>query len=364
MIEQTVTHDERPELTVQSFWFSSATASLIASLEAVGAEGKWVAVPPNICPNIVAAVFGAGCKPWFVDIEQECQGIDPERLSEVIGQIGAVIAIHAYGTPCKIDRIMHIASKAGVPVIEDCAQADGATIADREVGSFGDIAVFSFGKGKIVEVADGGGLAIVRNPDFLTPMKSLIAQWGVSSNSVAGEDLGNIYRLFYNRFYPDRTALAKESFFAALKALAPLFRTRCKPEQIAGLIEARSHRKSLVMARRKKYLMYIEQLAEVAHIAPIPLQDGAAPWRFNALVDADRRDTVFRALLAAHISASTWYPRMTKFLPEHVFRSTDLPITRYFEQALLNLWVDETTNAQDIVLSCTRLKQGLRSLEN
>lgn len=347
-----------PGLNAQTVWFSNATAGLIASLEAVGAKNKWVAVPPNVCPNVIAAVFGARCRPWFVDIEPECQGMDPARLSEVIGQVGAVIAIHAYGTPCKIEDIANVARQRGVPVVEDCAQADGACVADQEVGTFGDIAVFSFGKGKIVE-AGGGGLAILRNERWSPPMEALIARWEHSSDSAPGDDLGNAYRFFYNQFYPDRTELARESFFAMVNALAPRFSTKCSPERIAELVAARSQRESLIIARRRKYQMYVEQLAGVPHIAPIPLQEGTAPWRFNAVVEANRRDAIFRGLLASDIRTSTWYPRITRFLPEQAFRSTELPVARHFEQTLLNLWVDDTTSVQDIERTCVSLKQEL-----
>lgn len=347
----------------RSIWFSSATAALIASLEAVGAKGKWVAVPPNVCPNVIAAIFGAECRPWFVDIEPERQGMDPERLSEVIGEVGAVIAIHAYGTPCRIDKIVHITSQSDVPIIEDCAQADGATFAGQEVGTFGDIAVFSFGKGKIVE-AGGGGLAIVRNPHWQAPMEALIAHWEPSSSSAAGDDLGNVYRFFYNSFYPLRTALARESFLAMVEALVPFFRTRCNQERVNALAAERSRRGLLVLARRKKYGVYVKQLTGAKHIVPIPLQEGAAPWRFNAVVDADSRDIIFRKLIHAGISASTWYPRITEFLPTHAFRSTELPVAQHFENTLLNLWVDGATNIQSIVQNCKSLKQNLLFLEN
>jgi hypothetical protein len=193
-------------------------------------------------------------------------------------------------------------------------------------------------------------------------MKSLTAQWEQASEPIAGDDLGHMYRLLYNRFYPSRTALARESFLAIVKALAPLFRTRCKPERINGLVKARSHREQLVLERRQKYCVYVEQLTGVEHISPVTLQNGAAPWRFNAVVEAGRRDAVFRTLLASGINASTWYPRMTEFLPEYAYRSTDLPVAQYFEQTLLNLWVDEATNAQDIARNCTRLKQNLLCL--
>jgi len=305
---------------VHSVWFSSATSALIAALEAVGARGQWVAVPPNVCPNVIAAIVGAECHPWFVDIELERQGMDPACLSGVISQVAAVIAVHAYGTPCKIDEIVQVAHQAGVPVIEDCAQADGATYQCMEVGSFGDIAVFSFGTGKIVD-AGGGGLAVARDPRWVAVLESTIDKWAVNSDSTAGDDLGYTYRFLYKRFCPNRTELARESFLALVKTLAPLFKTKCAPKRIPELLAARMKRTSLVTARRGKYSVYVEQLSDVEEINPIPLMEGSAPWRFNAIVNVSKRDHIFGALLGSGINASTWYPRITQFLPESAVRS-------------------------------------------
>jgi len=342
----------------QAVWFSCATAALIASLEAIGAIGKWIAVPPNVCPNVVAAIFGAGCKPFFVDIEPERQGMDPERLSDIIAQVGAVVAVHAYGTPCNIDRIMRIAGQTGVAVIEDCAQADGATFSGREVGTFGDIAVFSFGKGKIIE-AGGGGLAIVNNMCWAKNLENIAGQWEPGPEPDASSTLSNAFRTFYNDSYPGRTQLGQEPFFALMQELAPLFRARCIPDRIARLAEARGHRDALVLARRQKYRWYVEHLADLVHCVPIPLLDGAAPWRFNALIREEQRDTVFRSLLASGISASSWYPRISEFLPDRALLSTELPVARHFERGLLNLWVDDSTDFQQISQVCSRLKQEL-----
>lgn len=345
--------------TTSVVWFSSATGALIASLEALGVSGKWVAVPPNICPNVIVAVLAAGCRPWFVDIESERQGIDPARLSEVISQVGAVIAVHAYGTPCKIDEIIEVAHRAGVPVIEDCAQADGAVYKSVEVGTFGDISVFSFGKGKIVD-AGGGGLAITQEARWKKRMELVVLRWADNPDLQAGDNLGNAYRFFYNRFYPERTELVRESFFSLLKALAPRFKNKCKPDRIPELCAARDRRKSLVDMRRDKYRAYIKQLSGIDHIAPLPLYEGAAPWRFNAIVDANRRDQVFHALIKSGRNASTWYPRIARFLPESEIRSGALLVSEYFERVLLNLWVDEKVSINEIESQCDKIKYEVR----
>ena len=346
----------------QSIWFSSCTAALIASLEAVGATGKWVAVPPNVCPSVITAVFGAECKPWFVDIEPERQGMDPQRLSEVISQVAAVIAVHAYGVPCKINQIAEIARHAKVPLIEDCAQADGATYMGYAVGEFGDIAVFSFGTGKIVD-AGGGGLAIIQT-QWQDSIQDVIDEWPETVNHQAGDEMSGSYRSIYNNFYPEKSASAQESFFALVQKLAPMFKAKCDVRRIPHLVEQRSRRDALVCERRRKYKYYVNQFVEVKHLTLVPLLEGAAPWRFNALIDENQRDTVFRGLLADGIKASTWYPRISSFLPQQVYRSTTLPVSERFEKTLLNLWVDESISNEEIIRNCELLKHKLVQLHH
>lgn len=343
---------------VDCAWFSSGTAALIAALEAVGARGKWVAVPPNICPNIVAAVLAVDSRPWFVDIEPERQGVDPARLSEIIAEVAAVIAVHAYGTPCRIDAIMEVARRAAVPVIEDCAQADGASYAGFDVGVFGDISIFSFGTGKIID-AGGGGLAIATDRRLRDALRLTASQWTETTDMLAGEDLGSVYRFYYNRFYPDRTACVRQSFFALLKDLAPRFKYKLQAGGMTRIQAARNDRQIRIDSRRNKYRAYCESLAGVSQLSPTPLVEGAAPWRFNAVLEVGRRDEVFRALIQAGRKASTWYPRISEFLPENEIRSESLPVAAFFEKALLNLWIDDETSLGDIEIECKRIRQEL-----
>src|SRR5215813_5410395 len=101
-----------------------------------------------------------GFRPVFVDIDPSTFNIDPARLEIAITpKTRAVVPTHLYGQPCDMDRIMPIARKHKLAVIEDCAHALGATYHGRRTGTFGDAAFFSFQMLKGLN-AYGGGMAI------------------------------------------------------------------------------------------------------------------------------------------------------------------------------------------------------------
>ena len=105
-------------------------------------------------------------KPIFVDSEPETWNMDPELLEEAIkdriAQTGkkpkAIVPVHLYGMPGKMDEIMVIARKYGIPVLEDAAEALGSAYKGKKCGTFGDYAVLSFNGNKIITTSGGGAL--------------------------------------------------------------------------------------------------------------------------------------------------------------------------------------------------------------
>jgi len=86
-----------------------------------------------------------GAKPVFADVDRDSQNITADTIEKVItGRSRAVIAVHLAGWSCEMDSIMALAKKRGLVVIEDCAQACGSLYKGRPLGSFGDMAAFSF----------------------------------------------------------------------------------------------------------------------------------------------------------------------------------------------------------------------------
>lgn len=347
-----------PREAPRTIWLASATACLIGALEAFDVRGKWVAVPPNVCPNVIAAVSAVGARPWFVDVEPARQGMDPVCLSTVISEVAAVIAVHAYGVPCRIDEIKNIARDAMVPVIEDCAQSDGASFQGKEVGEFGDIAVFSFGAGKIVD-AGGGGFATTTSRSWRARMLEVTKAWPDDGDRFAGEDLGHVYRHFYNRFYPNRTTYCQDAFSSLLFALAPGFRGKLALARVGFLLKARTDRDSRISERRRKHAAYASLFKRCPEIECIPLLDGAVPWRCNVLLAEDRRNRIFQAMLANGLKVSTWYPDITRFLPSGAYRSTELTIARAFDRRVLNLLLDDGVSDDDIRSTAKMLTESV-----
>ena len=100
-------------------------------------------------------------KPVFIDSEPDTWNMDPvalEKAFEKYPHPAAVIAVHLYGTPSKIDRIRDICKKHQVPLIEDAAEALGSSFKGQKLGTFGDYGILSFNGNKIITSSGGGML--------------------------------------------------------------------------------------------------------------------------------------------------------------------------------------------------------------
>lgn len=137
---------------------SNGTAALHLALLALGIRaGDEVIVPDITFAATINAVLYVGATPVIVDIEKDSWCINPDEIEKAITpKTKAVIPVHIYGQPCNMKKIMHIANKYNLFVIEDCAEAHGAAFEQRLVGSFGDISCFSFFGNKVITTGEGG----------------------------------------------------------------------------------------------------------------------------------------------------------------------------------------------------------------
>ena len=107
-----------------------------------------------------------GAKPVFVDIEEDTYNIDPEKIEKAITpNTKALLIVHLFGRPCNMDRVMKIAEKHNLPIIEDACEAIGAKFKNKKVGTFGLLAVFAFYPNKQMTTGEGG--MIVTNDENL-----------------------------------------------------------------------------------------------------------------------------------------------------------------------------------------------------
>lgn len=148
-------HDVRDAVTV-----SSGTAALMIALKAVGVgRGDEVVVPALSYSATATAASQLGAVPVFVDVDPETHNVRPSLVEAALGpRTRAIVIVHLHGLPCNLAALVELANRRGVPLIEDCAQAHGATYRGRRVGTFGAIAAFSFATAKNLSAGEGGAL--------------------------------------------------------------------------------------------------------------------------------------------------------------------------------------------------------------
>ncbi|GCC50587.1 pyridoxal phosphate-dependent aminotransferase [Chryseotalea sanaruensis] len=143
-----------------------------------------------------------GAKPVFVDSEPETWNMDPALLEEAIQdrihKIGkkpkAIIVVHLYGMPAKMDEIMAIARQHEIPVIEDAAEALGALYKGQKCGTFGDFGILSFNGNKIITTS-GGGALVSKNSEWIEKARFLATQARDSAPHYQHSEIGYNYRL-------------------------------------------------------------------------------------------------------------------------------------------------------------------------
>ena len=149
--------------------------ALVLPLKALGVgEGDEVIVPSNTYIATALAVTYVGATPVFVEPIIDTFNIDPTKIEEKItDKTKAIMPVHLYGQPCDMDPIMEIAKKHNLYVIEDCAQAHGATYKGQVVGSFGDAAGFSFYPGKNLGALGDAGATVTNNKELAKKVRAL-----------------------------------------------------------------------------------------------------------------------------------------------------------------------------------------------
>ena len=149
--------------------------ALMLALKALGiGEGDEVIVPSNTYIATALAVTYVGAKPVFVEPDIRTFNIDPKLIEAAITiRTKAIMPVHLYGQACDIDPIMETAKKHGVRVVEDCAQAHGAIYKGQKVGTFGDVAGFSFYPGKNLGALGDAGATVTNNKEVADKIRAL-----------------------------------------------------------------------------------------------------------------------------------------------------------------------------------------------
>lgn len=150
------------------FGVGSGSDALIIALQSLGVgKGDKVVTVPFTFVSTVDAILHVGAQPIFVDIDPETYTLDINKLRKSLdNSVKAIIPVHLYGNPSNMDEIMELAKVKGIFVIEDAAQAHGATVKGRKVGTLGEIACFSFYPAKNLGAAGDGGFITTNDAEI------------------------------------------------------------------------------------------------------------------------------------------------------------------------------------------------------
>ena len=308
---------------------ANGTDALEIGLKAIGVgAGDEVLVPANTFFATAEAVGNVGAKAVFVDIEPNFYNIDTAKAEEKItSRTKAIIPVHLYGLPAGMDEIMAFARKHGLKVLEDCAQAHGATYKGRTVGTFGNVATFSFYPSKNLGAFGDAG-AIVTNSAETAEKARLIANHG---------------QIAKNR----HSLIGRNSRLDGIQA--------------AILSVKLPHLETWLEARRKNAALYNELLKDSGLQLPIAPEYSRHTYHLY-VVQVPNREAVQQKLSEAGIETGTHYPTALPFLEAYAqlgFQPSDFPVAHAQMDKILSLPMYAELTEEMIEKVCRSLKSAI-----
>ncbi len=281
--------------------------ALMLPLKALGiGEGDEVIVPSNTYIATALAVTYVGANVVFVEPDIKTFNIDPTKIEEAITEkTKAIMPVHLYGQTCDMDPIMKLAKKYNLYVVEDCAQAHGATYKGKKIGTFGDASGFSFYPGKNLGALGDAGATITNNKEIAEKVRAL-------------GNYGSDYK--YHHIYKGNNSRLDELQAAFLSVKLPYL-------------------DKMNVERRRIAKCYLEGINNPEVILPF-VPDYAEPvWHIFG-IRCNRRDELEKFLNDAGIGTNKHYP-----IPMHLqecykdlgFKEGDFPIAEEISKTELSL---------------------------
>ena len=275
------------------------------------------------------AISYVGATPVFVDIDPVRRTLNPDNLEAAItSRTKAIIPVHLYGMPAEMDRIMAIAERHGLPVIEDAAQAHGARYRGRRVGQFGQIACFSFYPGKNLGAYGEGGALVTNDASIAQRARSLRDH--AQNQKYLHDEIGYNYRM--------------DSFQGAVLSI-----------KLKHLDEWNT-------ARIDRARQYTEFLKDSSYKLPAHMSDSECVWHCY-VIETPERDRVRSALQDVGIQSAIHYPvpiHLQKAYAHLDYRSGDLPVTEAVCEHCLSLPIYPELSKEKM----SRVASVLLDLEN
>ena len=197
---------------------ANGTVALDLALRALDiGPGDEVIVTPRTFIASISCVVTAGATPVFCDVDLDSGNISPETIApHITERTKAIIPVHLAGWPCDMNGIMDLVHDRGIYVIEDCAQAHGAKIGSRAVGTIGHIGAWSFCQDKIMTTGGEGGMVTTNDADIWSRMWSY-KDHGKSWDAVYNRDHAPGFRWLHESFGTNWRMLEMQAVFGRIQ---------------------------------------------------------------------------------------------------------------------------------------------------
>lgn len=327
---------------------NSNTSGMIMAMEACGVKaGKAVITTPYTFVSTAASARHLDADVYFADIEKDNYSIDPESIEKILGSekgknVVAIVPVHIAGNVCNMKRIMEIAKKHGVYVIEDCAHSFPSPTDLGFAGTIGNVGVFSFYATKTMTTGEGG--MVTTNNDVLAKRMSQMRLHGM------------------NRDAWDRYTSTKASW--EYDIIAPGFKSNL-PDILAAIGRVQLAKADEFDEKRKVHVeKYNREFSKLDFIKIPPTSKGDSRhlylMRLNLeILDCDRnvfaKELQERGLgISMHFIPIFHFSYWKELYPD--FKTENFPNAeeKYLETISLPLWPDMTEEMTDYVIECVK----------
>ena len=327
----------------------NGSVALEAALVALGmAPGDEVVVTSRTFIASASCVIMRGGRPVMADLDPVSQNITAETIAAVLTpRTKGIVVVHLAGWPCDMDPIMNLAREKNLWVVEDCAQANGATYKGRQVGSMGDVAAFSFCQDKIITTGGEGGMVTTNRHDIWDKIWSY-------------KDHGKSFDAVYHREYPPGFRWLHESFGTNWRMT--------EMQAAIGRVQLRKLPQWLAFRRRNAAVL-TDGFSRISGLRlTIPPQEiEHAYYKYYVFVEPEAlksdwsRDRIMTALMAEGIpcgSGSCSEIYLEKAFDQGALRPKErLPVAKELGETSLMFLVHPTLTDSDMVDTCKAVEK-------
>jgi dTDP-4-amino-4,6-dideoxygalactose transaminase len=347
-----------------SISFDSGRSALLIALKALGvSDGDEVIVPGYTCSVVPNAIIYTGAKPVYIDIDEQTYNIDAYRIeSAITKKTKVIIAQHTFGLPCDIEKIVDLAKEHNIKVIEDCAHALGS----ESIGSFGDIAIWSFGRDKVISCVHGG-MATTNDDNIANKIREFKNGLSYPSRKKVFQQLFHpvafsivlpLYRLFLGKvllvLFQKLGLLSRVMERCEKKSVRPKYHPLRLANSLAVLAQFQLKRLDEFTEHRRQLASQYEKLLDKKGVTLPRISNDATCLMYTIL--SDKAVNLRKKLKKNGFITGSWHGK--PLVPHDIdlaraqYKSTMCPVAEKISSSAVNLPTNINTSHEDVERIC------------